>query len=274
MARLADAAVVVAMRERTPFDAALLAQIPSLRLLVSTGARNASIDLDAARDRGIVVCGTRSLTTPTVEQTWALILAVMRRVTLEDRSMRSGGWQTTTGADLAGATLGLVGLGRLGKAVARIGLAFDIRVLAWSQNLDQGVAREVGVEPTTKEELFARSDVVSVHLVLSDRTKGIVGDAALRATKPTACLVNTSRGPVVDTRALIAALNESRIAGAGIDVHDVEPLAQNDPLRSTPNTVLTPHLGYVTEANYRLFYGDAVEDIRAWMDGSPIRVLA
>jgi len=274
VARLTDATAVVAMRERTPFDAALLRRLPALRLLVTTGARNASIDLEAAHQRDVVVCGTRSLTTPTVELTWALILAVTRRVTVEDRSMRSGGWQATIGADLAGATLGLVGLGRLGKAVARIGLAFDMHVLAWSQNLDHGVARELGVEPTTKEELFARSDVVSVHLVLSDRTRGIVGDAELRAMKPTACLVNTSRGPVVDTPALVAALQESRMAGAGLDVYDVEPLQKDHPLRSTPNTVLTPHLGYVTEANYRLFYGDAVEDIRAWMAGSPIRVLA
>jgi phosphoglycerate dehydrogenase-like enzyme len=273
VSRLADAAVVVAMRERTPFDAGLLERLPGLRLLVTTGARNASIDLEAAHGQGIVVCGTGGLTPPTVELTWTLILAVMRRVTVEDRSIRSGGWQSTIGADLAGATLGLVGLGRLGTAVARIGLAFDMDVLAWSQNLDPVVARELGVEPTTKEELFARSDVVSVHLVLSDRTRGIVGDAELRAMKPTACLVNTSRGPVVDTDALVAALSESRIAGAGIDVYDVEPLPEDHPLRSTPRTVLTPHLGYVTEANYRLFYGDAVEDIRAWRGGSPVRVL-
>jgi len=274
VARLAEATVVVAMRERTPFDATLLARLPSLRLLVTTGTRNAAIDLEAARDQGVVVCGTRILATPTVELTWALILAVMRRVTIEDQSMRSGGWQRTIGADLAGASLGLVGLGRQGKGVAGIGRAFDMRVLAWSQNLDHGVARELGVEPTTKEELFARSDVVSVHLVLSDRTRGIVGDAELRAMKPTAYLVNTSRGPVVDTRALVAALHESRIAGAGLDVYDVEPLPENDPLRSTPRTVLTPHVGYVTEGNFRLFFGDVVEDIHAWMGGSPIRVLA
>jgi phosphoglycerate dehydrogenase-like enzyme len=273
VARLADASVVVAMRERTPFDAALLARLPALRLLVTTGARNASIDLEAARERDLVVCGTRSLTTPTVELTWALILALMRQTTLEDQSLRSGGWQSTVGADLAGATLGLVGLGRLGKAVARIGLAFDMRVLAWSQNLDHAAAQELGVEPTAKEELFDRADLVSVHLVLSDRTRGIVGDPELRSMKPTAFLVNTSRGPVVDTPALVAALKESRIAGAGIDVYDEEPLPEDHPLRSTPRTVLTPHLGYVTEANYRLFYGDAVEDIRAWAGGSPIRVL-
>ncbi len=271
--RLADAAVVVAMRERTPFDARLLSRLPALRLLVTTGARNASIDLDAARGQGIVVCGTRGLTTPTVELTWALILAVMRRVTVEDQSVRTGGWQGTIGADLAGATLGLVGLGRLGSAVARIGLAFDMRVLAWSQNLHPGMTRELDVEPTTKEELFTRSDVVSVHLVLSDRTRGVVGDAELRAMKPTACLVNTSRGPVVDTPALVAALHGSRIAGAGVDVYDVEPLPPDHPLRSSPRTVLTPHLGYVTEGNYRLFYGDAVEDIRAWANGRPVRVL-
>jgi phosphoglycerate dehydrogenase-like enzyme len=271
--RLAEATVVVAMRERTAFDAALFGRLPALRLLVTTGARNPSIDLEAAHRRDVVVCGTRSLTTPTVELTWALILALTRNTTVEDRAMRSDGWQQTIGTDLAGATLGLVGLGRLGRAVARIGLAFDMRVLAWSQNLDHGVARELGVEPAAKDDLFARSDVVSVHLVLSDRTRGIVGDPELRAMKPTAFLVNTSRGPVVDTTALVAALHESRIAGAGIDVYDVEPPPRDHPLRSAPHTVLTPHLGYVTEANYRLFYGDAVEDIRAWASGSPIRVL-
>ena len=274
VAALRGAAVVVAMRERTPFDADLLRRLPDLRLLVTTGPANASIDVTAAHELGITVSGTRSLPGPAAELTWALVLALLRRVPEEDAAMRAGGWQTTVGADLAGATLGLVGLGRLGRRVAKVGLAFDMDVLAWSKNLEPGTAREVGVTPVTKDELLARSDVVWLHLRLSERTKGIIGAAELRAMRPTAYLVNTSRGPLVDESALVSALEEGQIAGAGLDVYDDEPLPATHPLRSSPRTVLTPHLGYVTAGGYRLFYGDAVEDIRAWRAGTPVRVVA
>jgi phosphoglycerate dehydrogenase-like enzyme len=271
---LRDATVVVAMRERTAFDSALLQRLEALRLLVTTGAANASIDVVAAHAQGVTVCGTRSLASPAAELTWALILAVTRQVPESDAGVRSGGWQTTVGTELAGRTLGLVGLGRLGQRVARVGLAFEMDVLAWSQNLDPDLAIEHGVAPTTKEDLLARSDVVSVHLKLSDRTRGIIGAADLEQMKRSAYLVNTSRGPLVDEAALVQALTSGRIAGAGLDVYDQEPLPPDHPLRSTPRTVLTPHTGYVTEGNYRVFYGDAVEDIAAWVAGDPVRVVA
>jgi phosphoglycerate dehydrogenase-like enzyme len=270
---LEGAAVVVAMRERTPFGGDLLERLPDLRLLVTTGAANASIDVAAARRLGVTVCGTRSLPGPAAELTWALILALLRQLPQADAGMRAGGWQNTIGVDLADRTLGLVGLGRLGSRVARVALAFEMNVLAWSQNLDPMAARAQGVTPVSKGELFARSDVVSVHLKLSSRTRGIVGTDELRAMRPTAYLVNTSRGPLVDEDALLAALREGRIAGAGLDVYDEEPLPPDHPLRWAPRTLLTPHIGYVTDGGYRLFYGDAVEDIRAWIDGTPLRVV-
>jgi phosphoglycerate dehydrogenase-like enzyme len=272
---LRDATVVVAMRERTPFDASLLERLHSLELLVTTGPRNASIDVAAAHSRGVTVCGTRALPGPAAELTWALILAVARQLTVADAALRDGCWQPTiaVGTGLAGKTLGLVGLGRLGQRVAKVGLAFEMDVLAWSQNLDPEVAREHGVEPTTKGDLLARSDVVSLHLKLSDRTRGIIGAGDLRAMQPSAYLVNTSRGSLVEEAALIEALRTGQIAGAGLDVFDEEPLRVDHPLRRLPNTVLTPHLGYVADSGYRLFYGDAVEDIRAWVDGAPLRVL-
>ena len=270
---LAGADVVVAMRERTPFDAELLERLPALRLLVTTGASNASIDVAAATRLGVTVCGTRSLPGPAAELTWALILALLRQVPESDAGLRAGEWQHTVGTDLAGATLGLLGLGRLGQRVARVATAFEMEVLAWSQNLDPEVARSHGVTPVGKDELLARSDVVSLHLRLSDRTRGLVGERELAAMRRTAYLVNTSRGPLVDEKALVAALHAGEIAGAGLDVYDVEPLPRDHPLRSTPNTVLTPHTGYVTDGGYRLFYGDAVEDIVAWRDGAPLRVV-
>jgi phosphoglycerate dehydrogenase-like enzyme len=271
--RLAGFEVVVAMRERTPFTRARLSRLPDLRLLVTTGMANASIDLDAARERGVVVCGTGGVASATVELTWALILAVARHVCAEDRRVRAGGWQHTLGFELAGRTLGVVGLGRLGSRVAAIGQAFEMSVLAWSQNLDASRAASLGVEAVSREELFARADVVTVHLRLSDRTRGLVGAGDLARMRSSAILVNTSRGPIVDERALLAALEAGTIAGAGLDVFEVEPLPVGHPLRLAPNTVLTPHIGYVSRGSYEVYYREAVEDIAAWLRGEPVRVL-
>ncbi|GAB3501776.1 D-2-hydroxyacid dehydrogenase family protein [Amycolatopsis cihanbeyliensis] len=271
--RLAGVEAVVAMRERTPFPAELLDRLPELRLLVSTGRRNAAIDIAAARARGIVVCGTGYLPEPTAEHTWALILAAMRNLPSEERSMRGGGWQLGLGSGLHGRTLGLLGLGRLGSRVAAVGAAFGMDVIAWSQNLTAEHAAERGVSAVGREELFRRSDVLSIHLVLGDRTRGLVGPAELAAMKPTAWLVNTSRGPIVRERALLDALREGAIGGAALDVYDTEPLPAEHPLRTLPNTVLTPHIGYVTREVYQVFYADAVEDIAAYQAGAPIRVL-
>ena len=264
---------VVAMRERTPFPRALFERLPNLRLLVTAGMRNAAIDLDAASERKVQVCGTDMLPYPTAELAWGLILALARHIPHEDRALREGRWQTTLGIGLKGKTLGLLGLGRLGGQVARIGKAFGMEAIAWSQNLTAERAAEAGAAPVSKEELFARADVVSVHLVLSPRSRGLVGAADLARMKPTAFLVNTSRGPIVDETALLAALRERRIAGAGLDVFEPEPLAPTHPLLALGNVVLTPHLGYVTEEGYRLAYGHAVEDIRAFLDGTVLRPL-
>jgi phosphoglycerate dehydrogenase-like enzyme len=261
------------MRERTPFGADLLARLPRLRLLVTTGMANASIDLAAARTRGVVVCGTRGLPSPTAELTWGLILAVLRHIPAEDARLRAGGWQATVGSELAGHTLGIIGLGRLGRRVARVARAFEMDVLAWSQNLDVDEARRHGAEPVGRDELLARADVVTIHLRLSARTRGLIGPAELARMKPSAVLVNTSRGPIVDEVALVDALRRGVIAGAGLDVYDTEPLPAGHPLRTAPNTVLTPHLGYVTSGTYERFYGDAVEDIAAFQRGAPLRVL-
>jgi phosphoglycerate dehydrogenase-like enzyme len=270
---LAGVDVVVAMRERTPFTAEVLDLLPDLRLLVTTGRANAAIDLAAARARGVVVCGTDSPSSATPELTWALILAVARHVPQEDANLRAGGWQHTIGTDLAGRRLGVVGLGRLGARVAAVGRAFGMDVVAWSTNLDPAAADAAGVRAVGKEELFATSDVVTVHYKLSARSVGIVGRDDLASMKPTAFLINTSRGPLVDTDALLEALHAGRIGGAGLDVYDVEPLPTDHPLRSAPRTVLTPHLGYVTEDTYTTFFTQAVEDIAAWAAGSPLRVL-
>ena len=273
VAALSGSEVVVAMRERTPFDRVLLDRLPDLRLLVTTGMANASIDLDAARERGVLVCGTRSRQAGPAELTWALVLAVTRRVAYEDAAVRAGGWQTTIGPELSGRTLGVLGLGRLGSIVAGYGRAFGMRVLAWSANLDPGHARELGVEPVTLDDLLTRSDVVSVHLKLSDRTRGLLGARELDLIGPDGYLVNTSRGPIVDEVALVEALRTGRIAGAGLDVFDVEPLPADHPLRTAPRAVLTPHIGYVALDAYRVFYADAVEDVVAWLAGEPVRVL-
>jgi phosphoglycerate dehydrogenase-like enzyme len=221
----------------------------------------------------VVVCGTASRGAPTAELSWGLILALLRSIPAEHAGMREGGWQRTIGGDLDGATLGLVGLGRLGTRMARIGAAFGMEVLAWSQNLDPAAAREAGAEPVEKLPLFERADVVSVHYKLSERSRGLVGAAEIGAMKPGAYLVNTSRGPLVDTDALVAALESGAIAGAGIDVYDTEPLPADHPLRRAPRTVLTPHLGYVTEDTYDTFFSGAVEDVLAYLDGAPVRVV-
>lgn len=276
VAALADAEIVVAMRERTPFDAALFDRLPRLRLLVTTGMRNASLDLAAADAHGVTVCGTAGSGRSTAELTWALILGLARHVVDENRALREGlRWQSTLGRDLSGATLGVIGLGRIGGQVAAIGTAFGMDVLAWSRNLTAQRAAEAGVRlAASKRELLAASDFVTLHLVLSDRTRGLIGDAELGAMRRDAYLVNTSRAGIVDREALLRALREGRIAGAGLDVFDTEPLPADDPFRTLPNVLATPHLGYVTEQNYRVFYGEAVEDIAAFLDGKPVRVLA
>lgn len=272
-AALRDADIVVAMRERTPFTREVLRQAPNLKLLVTTGMANASIDLDACRELGVEVRGTTGLRTSTAELTWALILALARHICAEDRELRDGGWQRTLGFELAGARLGVVGLGRLGSEVAKIGLAFGMDVVAWSQNLQPLHAAEFGVRAVAKGELFATSDVVTLHLKLSDRTRGIVGAEELAAMRRSAYLVNTSRGPLIDEDALIEALRTGSIAGAGLDVFDVEPLPAQHPLRTIPNTVLTPHLGYVTTGTYERWWPQVVENIRSWAQGEAIRVL-
>jgi len=270
-----EADVVVAMRERTPFPAEIFDRLPRLRLLVTTGMANAAIDMEAAAAHGVTVCGTEMHgSRNTAELTWALILACRRHVVAEDRALRDGRWQTTVGTDLAGSTLGLLGLGRLGSQVAAIGRAFDMRVVAWSQNLTPERAAEAGATWVSKHDLFTVSDVVSVHLKLSPRTEGLVGAADLAAMKPSSILINTSRGPIVDQDALVSALASGSIGGAGLDVYDAEPLPAGHPLRGAPNTVLLPHLGYVTEGAYSSMYEQVVEDIAAWRSGSPVRVLA
>jgi phosphoglycerate dehydrogenase-like enzyme len=272
VARLAPFDVVVAMRERTPFPRILLERLPNLKLLVTTGMRNASIDVAAAIERGIPVCGTASVPHGPVELTWALILAAARHLPDEHAGVRAGGWQTTVGTDLAGARLGVIGLGRLGTPVARVGQAFGMDVVAWSENLTDDRAADAGVRRVGKDELLRTADVVTVHLPLSDRSRGLIGAAEIAAMKPGAILVNTSRGPIVDEAALVEALREHRIR-AGLDVYDAEPLPAHHPLRTAPNAVLTPHIGYVTTAGYEVFYREAVEDVAAWLRGTPIRTL-
>jgi len=272
-ARLADFDAVVAMRERTAFPRALLEKLPRLRLLVTTGMRNASIDVGAAVERGVIVCGTAGLPYPTAELTWGLILALVRRIPTEDRATREGRWQVSCGLGLKGKTLGVIGLGGLGSRVAKVGRAFEMDAIAWSQNLTAARAAEVGATLVAKDDLLARADVVSIHLVLGDRTRRLIGARELSRMKRTAYLVNTSRGPIVDEAALVAAVRQGTIAGAGLDVYDEEPLPLDHPLRNLPNTVITPHLGYVTEEGYRIFYGQALEDVKAWLAGKPVREL-
>jgi phosphoglycerate dehydrogenase-like enzyme len=271
---LAEFDVIGIMRERTPFPRALLEKLPNLKLLVTTGKRNASIDLEAAKARKVTVCGTGGAGRATAELAIALMLGLARHLREEFQAMRPGGaWQTTLGFDLEGRTLGIIGLGNLGARVGKIGSAIGMKVIAWSENLTPERAQERGAERVDKDELFERSDVISIHSVLSPRTRGLIGARELALMKPTALLINTSRGPIVDQNAILAALKEKRIAGYGADTFDVEPLPADHPLRSEPRALLTPHLGYVTEETYRDFYRGMVGAIEAWLAGKPIGVL-
>lgn len=271
--RLKDFDVVCMMRERTPIGGALIARLPKLRLIVTTGMRNASLDVKAAAARGIAVCGTGGTSHATPELTWGLIIALMRRITWEDRGVKAGHWQNSVGRGLQGRTLGLLGLGKLGGRVAVVAKAFNMELLAWSQNLTEERAAKFDARLVSKEELLRRSDVVSIHLVLSERTRHLVGAPELALMQKHAYLVNTSRGPIVDEQALVAALKSRQIAGAGLDVYAEEPLPREHVLRTLDNVVLTPHLGYVTDDTYDIFYRETVEDIAAWQAGKPIRLI-
>jgi phosphoglycerate dehydrogenase-like enzyme len=267
--------VIVAMRERTPFPKKVIDALPALKLLITTGMRNASIDTEAAKARGVTVCGTGGFGNPTSGVAIGLMLELTRRLGYENARLHAGApWQTTIGLDLEGMTLGILGLGKLGTRTANIAKAFGMKVIAWSQNLTPDKCREAGVAHASKEDLFRQSDFITIHVVLSPRTRGLIGSAELELMKPTAFLVNTSRGPIVDEAALIAALRGGKIAGAGLDVFDVEPLPLDHPFRKMDNVVITPHLGYVSEQNYRRYFADAVEDIGAFLDGKPVRVLS
>lgn len=273
-ARLKDFSVICVMRERTTFDDALLSQLPNLKLLVTGGMRNAALDLKAAARLGITVTGTESYKYAAPELTWALIMGVTRNLVDEANSLRAGHWQIGIGSDLYGKTLGIVGLGSIGQKIARYALAFDMKVIAWSENLTAERAAEHGVTYVSKQQLFEQSDVISVNLVLSDRSRGLVDAESLNRMKPTAYLVNTARGPIVDEDALIDVLKQKKIAGAALDVYSVEPLPGDHPFRTLPNLLATPHVGYVTENNYRMFFSQMIEDIQAWHAGTPIRVFA
>jgi phosphoglycerate dehydrogenase-like enzyme len=261
------------MRERTPLPARLVERLPKLKLVVTTGRRNSSIDIEAMRRRGILVCNTDSLPTPAAELTWALILGLSRHLVTSASDVREGRWQTTIGTDLAGRTLGIVGLGRIGARVARVGSAFGMDVLGWGRHLTAEDAAAAGARAVSFDDLLRSSDVVTIHVVLSAETRALVGERELTLMKPDALLVNTSRGPVVDTDALVAALKAGRLGGAAVDVFDEEPLPADHPLRSTPRLLATPHIGYVTEGGYRIFYSQVVENIEAFLAGSPIRVI-
>jgi len=274
IAALKDFAIVCAMRERTAFPRAVIDALPELKLLITTGMRNASIDLEAAKDKGIVVCGTLAVGNATAAIATGLMLELARHIGYENMRLKSGVlWQSTIGLDLEGLTLALLGLGKLGSRMAEIGRAFKMHVIAWSQNLTPEKCRETGVEYVGADELFQRADFLSVHLQLSPRTRGLIGARQIALMKKSSYLINTSRGPIVDEAALLAALWDKRIAGAGLDVFDVEPLPLDHPLRKLDNVVLTPHLGYVAAQNYRAFFGGMVDDIRAFLDGRPVRAL-
>lgn len=266
--------IISAMRERTRFSRRVIESLPDLRLLITTGMRNASIDVKACNERGIIVCGTGGFGNATAGIAVGLMLELTRRIGFENARMKAGDlWQITLGHDLEGKTLGVVGLGKLGARVGKVMQTLGMKVIAWSQNLTAEKARDAGAELVTKDELFKQADVVTVHLVLSDRSRGLIGARELGLMKPTAYLVNTARGPIVDERALIEALTQKKIAGAGLDVFDTEPLPRDHAFRRLENVVLTPHLGYVTAENYAAQFRDVVEDIRHFMDGNPVRVL-
>jgi phosphoglycerate dehydrogenase-like enzyme len=266
--------IVCAMRERTAFPRAVIERLPDLKLLITTGMRNASFDLAAAKERGVVVCGTPAFGNGTAAIATGLMLDLARRIGYENARLKAGAlWQTTIGLDLEGMTLALLGLGKLGTHMAQIGRAFKMNVIAWSQNLTADKCEEAGVSYVGRGDLFRGADFLSIHLQLSERTRGLVGADEIGLMKPSAFLINTSRGPIVDEVALLAALREKQIAGAGLDVFDVEPLPLAHPLRSLDNVVLTPHLGYVTTQNYQAFFAGIVDDIRAFLDGKPLRAL-
>jgi phosphoglycerate dehydrogenase-like enzyme len=272
-ASLRDFDIIIAMRERTAFRRDRLEELPRLKLLVTTGMANDSIDLQAAADQGITVCGTSGSPTAAPELTWALLLAWARRVPFEDSRLRGGYWQSSVGFELAGKTLGVLGLGKIGRRIAGYAQAFGMDVIAWSPNLTAEAAGAAGARKVAKDELFRESDVVSVHVRLSDRSRGVVGEEELRLLGPGGLLVNTARGPLVDEGALVRGLNEGWLGGAALDVYDIEPLPAGHPLLTAPRTVLTPHLGYVTAESYAVFYGEACEDVQRWLAGSPVRVL-
>jgi phosphoglycerate dehydrogenase-like enzyme len=272
--RLEPFEILCIMRERSPIGRDLIERLPNARLFVTAGMRNAAIDLDACKQHGIPVLGTGGSAQSTPELAWGMMLSLARNIHIENARMREGAWITTLGTDMQGKTLGIVGLGRLGAKMAQIAKAFDMNVIAWSHNLTPEKAAEAGATRVEKAELFARADFITIHYKLGERSRGLVGAAELAGMKPTAYLVNTSRGPIIDSDALIAALTEGRIAGAGIDVYDAEPLAPDHPIRACPRTLLTPHLGYVTDGTYRAFYGEIVESLESWLAGNPIRVLA
>ncbi len=271
--RLRDFDAVMALRERTPFPRSLLARLPNLKLIASAGMRNAAIDLDSATELGIVVCGTEGSSRATMELTWGLVLGLLRHIPLEHEATRDGDWQRTVGIGLDGKTIGIIGLGNIGSQMAEVARAFHMRILAWSQNLTQEHAEANGATLVSKDELLAQSDIVTIHTRLSDRTRGLLGARELGIMKPSAYLINTSRGPIVDEGALVSALKAGAIAGAGLDVFDEEPLPTDHPLLSLDNVLLTPHLGYVTQKTYRTFYGQTLANIRSFIEGQPQRVM-
>ncbi|HTV30615.1 MAG TPA: D-2-hydroxyacid dehydrogenase family protein [Xanthobacteraceae bacterium] len=274
VAALKDYAIVVAMRERTAFPKQVIDALPNLKLLITTGARNASIDTEAAKARGVTVCGTGSFGSPTSGIAIGLMLELTRHIGYENARLHAGAsWQTTIGPDLEGMTLGVLGLGKLGTRTANIAKAFGMKVIAWSQNLTPEKCAEAGVGYVSKEDLFRQSDFITIHVVLSPRSRGLVGAKELGLMKPSAFIINTSRGPIIDEAALLTALREKKIAGAGLDVFDIEPLPIDHPLRKMDNVALTPHLGYVSEQNYKYYFAGVVEDIRGFLDGKPVRVM-
>ncbi len=271
--RLKDFDIVQGMRERTPFPRSVLSRLPKLRLLITTGRRNASFDIEAASDLGIAVCGTNGGGEGPTELTWGLILAMLRHIPEEEQRSRAGSWGTTVGIGVKGKTLGLMGLGHIGSLVARVATAFDMNIIAWSQNMTAERAKECGATLVDKETLFKESDILSVHLVLSDRTRGLVGASDLALMKPSAYIVNISRGPIIDEKALIDVLDRRAIAGAALDTFDVEPLPKDHALFKTPNTLICPHLGYVIDDSYEAFYSGIIENVRAFTSGEPVRTI-
>lgn len=265
--RLRPFDAICVMRERTPLSNEILNRLPRLKLIASTASSNSSIDTASAKEQGIAIVGTRAVSTTTAELTWALILASARHIVSENQALREGRWQESVGLDLAGKTLGIIGLGKIGSAVAKVGLAFGMKVIAWSEHLSLETAEAEGCSAVSRAELFQSADIVSIHLILSDRTRALVGKSELDLMKPSAMLINTSRGPIVVEEDLLEALNSGQIAGAAVDVYDVEPLPQEHPYRSARNLLATPHIGYVTEDMYKVFYGDTVQNLESWLAG-------